>query len=565
MPQSCLLADEISTASENVPNIWQCIGCLPGQVGTKMTLDEQQIHLNDLWGKQILRQGKFPLEVKDSQAAIAQAAPSLTEQIYLVAEGGQIPVSVAPRNANRHPRLAITWKDRQNNGTLSILLSARPGPTTSFLQIIAWDSQKNQFNYYELNDDHNWSWSGDSSHARQPQFIGHGCFDCHHNGSVIMKELKQPWNNWTSQLATIDLSALPEIIAQDPNLANLVGANLLEQDIRGGVSQYYSAWLDSHLSQDLTTVTEVPQLLRHLTTTTSVNFESTLENLGTLGTVVTPPKNFFLYDEVFSKLTGDVFGDAGYSFPNTIAFNTNQFRQTIENKGFTLRQCDRIENTNECQPGTIDYEQPGTTFHPFFIPVPSNEDTFVIQNLSNFQVIRGNQRRNIQFIPDKLAAAILMVDFQNPVFSPTRNRLQAYAEKLDTATLDNRGVSNIAALLVAEIEAAVTGQSPCSDPNWDSCSAEQQFLHTWNLPDTTWKSQVNQRIQSYLNGVANQSTNGSGLSNYVDLSISRRKQFAAIEPIKNLFEFSLLLPQSNLPENTPLLRMQPDGTVASVQ
>ena len=563
MPTWSVLADQTSNSSQNVPNIWQCIGCRAGQVGTKMSLDEQKANLNDLWGKEILRQSTFPLEVKDSQEAIAQANPSLTEKIYLVAEGGEIPLSIAPRNGNRDPRLTITWK---GDGILSTLLSARPGPTTNFLQVIAWDPQKKKFNYYELNRDNNWSWVGDSSHARQPQFIGKGCFDCHHNGSVIMKELKRPWNNWNSQLATIDLSVLPEMIAQDPNLDNLIGAEVLEQDIKGGVSQYYNAWLDSHVSEDLKTVTEVPELLRHLTTTTSVNFESNLANIQALGTVVTPPKNFFLFDDALSKVAGDDFGDAGYIFPNRIGFDSNKFKQTIGSKGFVLRQCIREKNTNKCRPGpgTVQYEQEGTTFHPFFIPVPSNEDSFAIAKLIDFQVIRGNQRKKIKFIPDKFAAAVLMVDFQNPIFSPVRSSLQAYAEKLDRATIDNQGVSNIPSLFVAEIEAAATGQPPCSVENLDSCSAEQQFLNTWNLPDGTWKDRVNQRIQSYLNAVADQIANGNGLSDYLDLSISRRRQFASIEPIENLFEFSLLLPQSDLSVNFPLLRMQSDGKVGAV-
>ncbi len=561
MPRYPVLADNISNSPENVPNIWKCIGCDPGQVGTKMSLEEQQAHLNDLWGKEVLRQGKFPQEVKDSQEAIAQANPNLTERIYLVAEGGQIPLSVASRDKNRDPRLAITWK---SDGILSTLLSGNPGPKTGFLQLIAWDPQKNKFNYYELNDDKNWSWAGDSSHARQPQFIGKGCFDCHHNGSVIMKELKVPWNNWTSQLANIDLSFLPIMVAQDSNLSKLIGAERLEQDIEGGVSQYYTAWLDEHISSDLKTITDVPELLRHLTTTTSVNFESNNPSPG--NTDIVPPKNFFLFDDALSQVAGDDFGDAGYNFPSTISFDTKKFKQIIGDKGFALRQCDRIPDTNKCQPNTLDYEQKGTTFNTFFVPVPSNEDTLVIKNLWNgrFQVIRNNQRKNITFISDKFTTAVLMVDFQNPVFSSVRSSLQTYADKLDVATIDNQGVSNIPSLFVAQIQEAVKSQPPCPTQDLDSCSAEQQFLNTWNLPDATWKNTVNQRIQSYLDAVNNQIANGTGLTDYVNLSISRGRQFASIDPINNLFESSLLLPQTDLPTNAPVLRMQTDGKVASV-
>ena len=43
MPTWSVLADDISNSSENVPNIWKCIGCPSGQVGTKMSLEEQLI------------------------------------------------------------------------------------------------------------------------------------------------------------------------------------------------------------------------------------------------------------------------------------------------------------------------------------------------------------------------------------------------------------------------------------------------------------------------------------------------------------------------------------------
>jgi len=559
MPVYPALADNISTSSENLPNIWQCIGCSPGQVGTRMSLKEQQLNLNDLWGKQILRQGQFPQEVKDSQQAISQANPNLTEKIYLVAEGGQIPLSIATKDKNRDPRLAITWLE---DGILSTLLSGSPGASTSFLQVIAWDSQKQKFNYYELNNDNNWSWAGDSSYARQPQFVGQGCFDCHHNGSVIMKELKVPWNNWTSQLATINLAFLPSKVAQDPNLKNLNSADQLENDIRAGVSQYYTAWLGSHISSDFKTITDIPDLLRHITTTTSVNFES--NNPGPGNSDIVPPKNFFLFDDALSQVTGDDFGDPGYSFPSTISFETKNFNQIVDTKRFALRQCTRITDTIKCQPNTLAYEKKGSTFNPFFIPVPSNEDSFVIQKLINFTANLNNQRKNIQFISDKFAASILMVDFQNPVFSKVRSSLQTYADKLDVATIDNTGVSNIPSLFVAQIQETVKNQTSCSIQNLDSCSAEQQFLNTWTLPDATWKDTVNQRINNYLNAVSNQITNGTGVSDYVDLLTSRDRQFASIAPINNLFEFSLLLPQSEISTNSPLLRMQTDGKVASV-
>lgn len=558
MPVYPVLADDISTSSENPPNIWQCIGCSPGQIGTRMSLKEQQANLNDLWGKEILRQGKYPQDVKQSQQAIWQANPNLTEKIYLVAEGGQIPLSVAPRKNNRDPRLAITW---EGDGILSTLLSGTPGSSTRFLQVIAWDAQKKKFNYYELNPEKHWSWAGDSSHARQPQFVGQGCFDCHHNGSVIMKELKTPWNNWTSQLATINLSFLPLDVAQDPNLKKLNGADQLEQDIRGGVAQYYTAWLASHLSNDFKTITNISDLLRHITTTTSVNFESNNPSSGNPDIV--PPKNFFLFDDALSQVTGDDFGGSGYNFPSTISFQSKKFNQIIDTKGFALRKCVRIADTNKCQPTTLKYEQKGSTFNPFFVPVPSNEDSLVIQNLIKFSANLNNQRKNIQFISDKFAASILMVDFQNPVFSSVRSSLQTYADKLDVATIDDTGVSNIPSLFVAQIQEAVKNQTPCSTQNLDSCSAEQQFLNTWNLSDANWKATVNQRIQDYLNAVSNQIANGTGLSDYVDLIVSRERQFASIAPINNLFESSLLLPQSDIPTNASLLRMQTDGKVVA--
>jgi hypothetical protein len=152
-----------------------------------------------------------------------------------------------------------------------------------------------------------------------------------------------------------------------------------------------------------------------------------------------------------------------------------------------------------------------------------------------------------------------MVDFQNPVFSPKRSSLLQYATKVPTGTIQN-GASDVPAQLAGLIAQAAAGQPPCDPTTLDACTAEQQFLFYWGLPDDRWRSAIAAAVTAYLNGVGQRSATPQGAGDYLALAASRAVQFKSQPEISNLDEFSLLLPQTDLPPS-PVLRMHPDGTV----
>lgn len=492
--------------------------------------------LNDPWALNILRQHVFPTNVDAIVQSIQQAQPQLAQgqKNYMVGEGSQIPLTVAPREADRKLRYVLTWGRKEDGGQAEILLSARAAVPSPFLQVISWDPRKNRYNFYEYNVAWSaWCWAGDSSYARDARSSGQGCFDCHHNGVVIMKELKLPWNNWHSQLVTIDPEKVPQAIAAQPLFNRLSGAEQLESSVKGGVQRYYTTWLQSLLQKQpdgSTLVKGVPEMLQHIITNTTINLASTQikPSQDASADITGLPNDFFLNDSLRDSSLGLEF-----TFPELV-LKRNAYDSYLRAHDFRL--------VNDAPP----YVQPGSTFFAFLVPVPAFEDTLVTKQLLSLRVVSP-----------KFVASILLVDFPNPVFSPVRESLWKYATQLPTGRLLG-GQSDVPERFAALVAKAAQGQPACNLALLDRCTAEQQFLFFWGLPDEQWQQEGKRRIEKYLAAVHQRLTTGQGLDDLMRLSASRQVQFAQRPRINNLCEFSLLIPQSDLPPK-PLLRMRPDG------
>jgi len=504
-----------------------------------MSTEEIEEKLNDPFAQEILRANKFPETVREIVQEIDDSIPNFQQDSYLVGEGTQIPLSVAPREAERNLRYAITFGPSKNNA--QIFLSASPGGDSNFHQVISWDSNSQQYNFYERSaqkkipgNDQVWSWTGNSSLARQSATQGLGCFDCHHNGVVIMKELASPWNNWQSQLAKISPTLVPTAVANEALFKNLTGAEVLEGSIQSGVQNYYSQWLRSRYQRNDDTIqlSDVDQMLRHLTTNTTINFKSSTVQSNGLQTspqnraINGIPKDFFLWDKVLSTVL-----NIEYSIPN-FTFPRNDYDAYLQQHQWELIQTESSAPLGEVANDRIAYQQDGSTYFSFFVPVPSFEDTYM-----------ATQLKNARIVTDKFMAALLMVDFKNPVFSPKRSRLQQYAAQITSGTIENN-ISTVPRDF-AQLISANNTQSVCTINNFDNCSAEQQFLYIWNLPDDQWKDTAKQLIQQYLDELDNLAPSEQ-LDQLMQLSIKRRGQFkspnANWQSISNLNEFSLLLP-----------------------
>ena len=511
---------------------------------------EVQEELNDRWARTILRQGEFPHNVSEIVTSINSANPNLSLASYLVGEGSQVPVTnEIPRNRNRNLRYIVTWpnpleSDAQELDT--IFLSAPTSGASGFHQVIAWDSSKQSFNYYERisasegnSNSRVWAWTGDSRLARNPQTMGKGCFDCHLNGSLIMKELRRPWNNWHSPRAPIENQVVPVAVSQESLFQNKQSAAELEKIVESANFRAALLKVNSAFNSDNQIIENVPELLRHLTSNTTVNLESTQslssepndpENPGKTKPL---PTSFFANDIVLRDLL-----QISYNVGD-LRFSANNYSTALERYEFKLVKRNR---------NAVDYQVPSSTHFAFFVPVPSDIDVKVIQRLLNEEIVTPH-----------FVGSILMVDFPNPVFSAQRRQLQTYAEQMLAGQIES-GVSNIPQLFAELVKKAATEQPDCDSNHLGSCTPEQQFLFFWNLPESDWQTEAGHRLQFYFDQVLKRIQTPDGLDDYLKLSVSRRHQFDREPLIQNLHEFSLLFPETNLNASV-LLVMHPDGTV----
>lgn len=497
-----------------------------------MSPSEVEEELGDPFATLLLRRGTFPESTDAIVDQLRQADPSLIRQSYVVGEGSQVPTTIAEREAPRNLRYVVSWGPSATSAT--IFLSTAPG-RSSFHQVLAWDAGAGKFNFYQRipqidqNGPSVWTWAGDSTFAQRPASAGQGCFDCHHNGVPIMKELQFPWNNWHSEAAAISPTVAPETVAEEPLFENRIGAEQLEQTIQGGFQIYYKGWLRARFENrgGVIHLTDVPEMLRRLTANTTINLVSS--GIESRGAQTSPPgrdvsgipNDFFLWDTVLGTLLG-----LDYRIPQ-VSFARAAYDAYLEQHDFRLVQ--------EGGDGSPLYEQPGSTHFSFFVPKPAQEDFFLISQL-----------RSAGIVTDKLIAAILMVDFQHPVFSTRRAELQKHAEQIATGTIEN-GKSSVPSDFAGKVRAATAGQPACDLSRLEECSAEQQFLHTWELADDQWRPVVTARIQAYLDTIGGLAPEEQ-LDRLMRGSILRRRQLQTWPRVENLAEFSLLIPRTSFDE-----------------
>ena len=144
-----------------------------------------------------------------------------------------IPWNVQTASLNRSFRFAVARSQGDKFGIL-ISTSTVVSSAETFLQLIAWDPQKEVYNYYERRG-RTWVWAGNSWYAFHPDSRGKGPFDSHVNGSLVMKELKVPWNHWHSESSSITEEALApdDVLRAEPLFLNRRG----RQELQVGIVQ----------------------------------------------------------------------------------------------------------------------------------------------------------------------------------------------------------------------------------------------------------------------------------------------------------------------------------------
>ena len=511
-----------------------------------MTQEEIEKNLGDLFAMSVLRKGTFPDTVDEITAAINAANPELGQTSYVVGEGSQIKTNVAPRSANRDLRYVIIWPN-ENAFDLqkSIFLSvAATSDESSFHQVIAWDQNRKVFNFYERARAQNgqpafWSWAGDSTFSSNPASAGKGCFDCHHNGTLLMKELKRPWENWNSNFANIAAGVVPQAVAEQKLFKDMASAEKLEPIIQTAILNSVKNKINAPADAQ-----KMSAFLRYLTRNTQINFESSQvisSEVGPSRPISAVPLNFFINDFALRTVLRIEYTAGPLNLDGKV------YSDYIKTHAFKLVQQGS---------GGAAYSAPGSTHFAFFTPVPSFIDGTSIQRLTNRKIIT-----------DKFAASLLLVDYPNPIFSMKRRLLEKYLDQVDPAAED------FEAAFVEKVRAGAKNQDDCDPTQLQNCSPEQQFLFFWDLPDDQWQDEAQKRISKYLSAVVEKINTPEGAETYLQLLVSRQKEFMGgngPQPnanfrnwplINNLAEFSLLLPETSLSLQHPL-EMKADGTVA---
>jgi hypothetical protein len=260
--------------------------------------------------------------------------------------------------------------------------------------------------------------------------------------------------------------------------------------------------------------------MRQVLETTTVNLTTSQQPSGQIvrNVQLRLPTTFFINLEAFEKEIGlelDL---------NVISVNGKFYRDSLQKYEFTLSD------------GNFSIK--GDSFFAFLVPEPAFEDLSVLSILIEKRLISK-----------RFAASLLMVDFQNPVFSRRRQSLMRFVP--DSATLNNAGetASNIEEAFVAAIEAVEASLPPEG--------AEAEFLANWRLPADAWKTEFETRITAYFEKLAETAATGSGFDGWVRLAESRRREFRG----RTLAEFRLTTPTTNIPDNAPPLEMTADGAV----
>ncbi|MDF0556153.1 hypothetical protein [Kamptonema sp. UHCC 0994] len=491
--------------------------------------------LTDSFATALLRKGIFPESVDAMSEAIAKNL-GYSPTIFLLGEGAQIPTTFASRDDSRGLRSLITWGPTENEGKI-MMSKLVPVSKISLTEVMSFDDRTKKYNYYFLqnqagaSDDSQmvWAWKGNSSLARKPQTMGKSCFRCHHNGVPLMREIETPWNNWQSQRVIISSALVPKAVASESYFLPRRNAEILEELVRGSVQHYYRDWLEERSRKEggTTYLSDISDMLRHLTTTTTINFKSSeVQSNGkdtsptNLDIIGVPPRDTFLSDTLFQTTLGLNYSSLSVTLPR------KDYDAYLKKHNFKLVGTKGFYHTS----GTA-FEYPGSTYFAYFVPQVPAEDVYVTQLLLQSKVVT-----------DKFVGALLMVDYKNPLFSDKRASLQKYAEKMTTGTLVN-GVSSVPKDFVAKIKE--TGAKACNANNFDTCSAEEQFLYTWELPDDQWKQLSAKRMQGYVDSVANLEPN-ERLDRLMRRSVEQRDRFLSTPALCEFYESKLLFPETDL-------------------
>lgn len=486
-----------------------------------LTADELAA-LEDPFGAALLRRGVFPQTTRELLAALnalgAQGLP--VQESYVLGDGGQIPWTRATAAVARQLRVVVSRRATlgAQPDVLASTSTALDSPQT-FLQVVGWDEVAGAFRFYERRGG-TWIVAGTSWDALAAPSRGRGPFDSHVNGALVMKELKVPWSHWHSQSASITAAALApdDPFPTDPVWTARKGAETFERAVATpGVFRWTRSRLDRVVGPD-GTVERLPELMRQVLTTTTVNLVSAAAESATVAGLdrLPLPSTFFLDVDAFTDRLGldppaNALTVAGPAYD---AARTSLELHLDDGAGF---------------------RRPGETFFAFLVPERALEDQMVLAQLIDREVLSV-----------RLATCLLLVDVANPVWSDRRAALLAHVP--DTVAAGDGG-AELDEVLGAALEAAATTPD----------GPESEFLGWWTgseEPDFGVRAQA--RLTELLDAWQKRLDDPDGALDLLRLAQGRRRRFRD----SHLAEFALTVARSPIDDEARALRVNPDASLS---
>jgi hypothetical protein len=450
------------------------------------------------------------------KAAVPAKDPLKRQSTFILGEGSQLPVTPATAGVERSLRFVVTLGAGPEGP--DVFLSVENPKQPNNIEVMAWDHKVGGFNFYRSTGPKAmWMFAGNSRRAQADSSRGNGPFESHPSGSLLMKELKTPWNNWHSPDANISDAVVLKNIRTHEWFAKKEpgGALTFETEAARPAMTRWAKARFATLRKKGGVVTRPRQIMEQILDTPTVNLTTTHIESGALAPTdqLDLPTTFFIDSEGLSE-------NLGLEAPPAFTVSGKIYAVCLEK--FKVHLDDRNG-----------FKPKGDTHFCFLVPERAFEDQVVLR-----------EAIEMGLVSKRLAAALLMVDPWNPVFSDRRRALLDHVPA--TASLA-KGKSSFSTDMANSILKAAE-PAPAGTP-------EAEFAARWNT-GTGFAAEFNKLLKSYYAAVTAKLKTQAGFEPYFKLAEERRQRFDQL-PIS---EFPLLLPQTNIPRAARA--MKPDGTVA---
>lgn len=272
------------------------------------------------------------------------------------------------------------------------------------IEMIAWDFDKDVFNFYELigQDTHSrWYYRGDSSdiwadtkelnlpggESTNPFGNRLRCSGCHIAGGPIMKELETPNDSWWTENRPLSFGARKPTAQLRAVLSNTGDAHKLSQSVKAGLIRLFSG--KAFQKQVLNS----PRIaLKPLFCAQEINLTSSLDTLDDVGGSFGIPSEFI--------------ADPRLSAPRTISYSREKYFAALR---------------------SVNSQFPETRFqdadHGWLVPVKAWSERASIEQLVKMGLIT-----------DEFVADVLAIDMTRPLFSKDRCALLKHVPESWSAT-----------------------------------------------------------------------------------------------------------------------------------